>query len=62
MDEARRPPRGEPRHRLHPKTHLDRARPERIRRIPVWDGGWVLLGTFFAWTLAWGVRRKSGLG
>ena len=42
-------------------AHLDRARPERIRRIPAWDRWWVLLGTFFIWTLAWGVRRRAGL-
>ena len=42
-------------------AHLDRSRPERIRRITAWDRWWVMLGTLFVWTLAWGVRRNAGL-
>ena len=42
-------------------AHLDRSRPERIRRITAWDRWWVMLGTLFVWTMAWGVRRHSGL-
>lgn len=42
-------------------SHLERARPERIRRIAAWDRWWVLVGTLSVWVIAWGLRRNSGL-
>jgi len=42
-------------------SHLERTRPERIRRIAAWDRWWVLVGTLSVWIVAWGIRRNSGL-
>ncbi len=42
-------------------THLEKSRPERIRRTTAWDRWWVLAGTFLLWTAAWSLRRNSGL-
>ena len=42
-------------------AHLERGRPERIRRTTAWDRWWVLVGTFCVWATAWGVRRSAGL-
>jgi hypothetical protein len=41
--------------------HIEKGRPERIRRTTAWDRWWVLAGIFALWTTAWGVRRYSGL-
>ncbi len=41
--------------------HIERGRPERIRRIMAWDRWWVLVGAFVVWTTAWGLRRNAGL-
>jgi hypothetical protein len=38
-----------------------RSRPERIRRVPAWDRGWVLGLVFLTWTVTWGFRRMGGL-
>jgi hypothetical protein len=43
------------------KSHLERARPERIRRTIAWDRWWVMLGMIGVWATAWGLRRRSGL-
>ncbi len=42
-------------------AHLERGRPERIERTTAWDRWWVLAGTFIVWTMAWSLRRHSGL-
>ena len=42
-------------------AHLERGRPERIERTAAWDRWWVLAGTFAVWTMAWSLRRNSGL-
>jgi hypothetical protein len=42
-------------------AHLERGRPERIRRTSAWDRWWVLAGMFWVWTLAWSLRRSAGL-
>ncbi len=42
-------------------AHLERGRPERIRRTTAWDRWWVLAGTFFVWTIGWSLRRSAGL-
>ena len=42
-------------------THLEKSRPDRIRRTSAWDRWWVLAGTFALWMIAWGLRRNSGL-
>ncbi len=42
-------------------SHLEKSRPDRIRRTSAWDRWWVLAGTFALWTIAWGLRRNSGL-
>jgi hypothetical protein len=42
-------------------THLEKSRPERIRRTTAWDRWWVLAGTFLLWTTAWSLRRSAGL-
>jgi hypothetical protein len=42
-------------------SHLEKGHPERIRRITLWDNEWVLGGTLLLWTIAWAVRRSSGL-
>jgi hypothetical protein len=41
--------------------HLEKGRPERIRRTSAWDRWWVLAGTFLLWTTAWSLRRSAGL-
>ena len=41
--------------------HLEKGRPERIRRTTAWDRWWVLAATFTLWTTAWSLRRNSGL-
>ncbi len=42
-------------------SHLDKGRPERIRKTAAWDRWWVLVGAFAVWMTTWGVRRSSGL-
>lgn len=42
-------------------SHIEKTRPDRIRRITAWDRWWVLAGVFILWTVAWGMRRNSGL-
>ena len=42
-------------------AHQERGRSEQIQRTTAWDRWWVLLGTYLMWTLAWILRRTSGL-
>jgi hypothetical protein len=43
------------------RGHLERVRPERVRRTTAWDRWWVLAGVCCAWGACWAVRRSSGL-
>lgn len=43
------------------ESFQQRARPERVRRLPAWDRWYVLLGIFGVWAGAWAVRRAGGL-
>ncbi len=42
-------------------AHLDKGRPDRIRKTPAWDRWWVLVGALSIWVVTWGIRRHSGL-
>lgn len=42
-------------------AHLDKGRPDRIKKTPAWDRWWVLVGAFSIWAVTWGIRRHSGL-
>ncbi len=43
------------------REHLSMSRPEKSRRIPLWDRQWVLLTVLGAWVVCWMTRRRSGL-
>ncbi len=43
------------------REHLNISRPEKSRRIPLWDRRWVLLTVLGAWVACWITRRRSGL-
>lgn len=43
------------------EAHLARSRPDRIVRREAWDRVWVLLFVLGSWSVAWGLRRQSGL-
>ena len=43
------------------REHLNISRPEKSRRIPLWDRRWVLLTVLAAWIACWITRRSSGL-
>ena len=43
------------------REHLKISRPEKSRRIPLWDRRWVLLTILGAWIACWMTRRSSGL-
>ncbi len=43
------------------REHLNMSRPEKSRRIPLWDRRWVLLTVLGAWIVCWMTRRSSGL-
>ena len=43
------------------REHLERGRPQRVRRQSAWDRWWVLLGVLGIWVAAWAVRRSGGL-
>jgi hypothetical protein len=43
------------------REHLSISRPEKNRRIPLWDRRWVLLSVLGVWTACWLTRRRSGL-
>ncbi len=43
------------------REHLKMSRPEKSRRIPLWDRRWVLLTVLGAWIACWMTRRSSGL-
>ncbi|MCO8123255.1 VWA domain-containing protein [Stieleria sp. TO1_6] len=43
------------------QQHLRHSRPERNRKIPLWDRSWVLLSVLAGWTVCWIARRQSGL-
>ncbi|MFO7899543.1 MAG: hypothetical protein R6V58_10860 [Planctomycetota bacterium] len=42
-------------------AHRRRSQPDRIARTTAWDRWWVLSGSLLLWTIAWGLRRRSGL-
>ena len=43
------------------EEHLTRIHPPRNVQMPAWDRWWVLLGIVSLWTVAWMLRRSSGL-
>jgi hypothetical protein len=43
------------------EERLNQARPTRVRRLTAWDRWYVLLAVLAVWSLAWGLRRRSGL-
>jgi hypothetical protein len=43
------------------EEHLARIGPEQFRLTTAWDRWWVLASVFGLWTVAWGLRRRSGL-
>jgi hypothetical protein len=43
------------------REHMGRSLPLRVSRTSAWDRWWILISVFGIWTLAWSLRRRSGL-
>lgn len=43
------------------RQHLERTRPQQVRRLPAWDRWWVLALVLALWCSVWALRRSGGL-